>query len=121
MKEFSVTTTVVKGLNENGVRISSMDFEKLIRQAALASPDLTLEPYGQHNIGIRLHREGGLNLTIKGPSGQRLGCMGLPGTSILCEGATSDDVGFLNIGAEITVLGDATNVPVMQWQTAEYL
>ncbi len=104
-----MTTTVVKGLNENGVRISSMDFEKLIRQAALASPDLTLEPYGQHNIGIRLHREGGLNLTIKGPSGQRLGCMGLPGTSILCEGATSDDVGFLNIGAEITVLGDATN------------
>ena len=46
---------------------------------------------------------------VKGPSGQRLGCMGMPGTTILCEGSTSDDVGYLNIGAEITVLGDATN------------
>jgi NADPH-dependent glutamate synthase beta subunit-like oxidoreductase/glutamate synthase domain-containing protein 3/ferredoxin len=108
-KEFAVTTTVVKGLNEQGARIDSMTFEKLVRQAALISPNLTLEPYGQHNIGIRLEREGGLNLIVNGPSGQRLGCMGLPGTSILCEGATSDDVGYLNIGAEITVLGDATN------------
>jgi len=104
-----VTTTVVKGLNENGLRINSMAFEKLVRQAASTSSDLTLEPYGQHNIGIRLQREGGLNLTVSGPSGQRLGCMGLPGTTITCNGATSDDVGYLNIGAEITVLGDATN------------
>ena len=104
-----MTTTVVKGLNEHGLRVNSMTFEKRVRQAALLSPDLTLESYGQHNIGIRLEREGGLNLTVKGPSGQRLGCMGLPGTTILCEGATSDDVGFLNIGAEIIVLGDATN------------
>ena len=86
-----------------------MAFEKLVRQAASTSSDLTLEPYGQHNIGIRLQREGGLNLTVSGPSGQRLGCMGLPGTTITCNGATSDDVGYLNIGAEITVLGDATN------------
>ncbi|OEU50489.1 MAG: glutamate synthase [Desulfobulbaceae bacterium S5133MH15] len=86
-----------------------MDFEKLVRQSAKSSPDLILESYGQHNIGIRLEREGGLNLTVKGPSGQRLGCMGMPGTVITCEGATSDDVGYLNIGAEITVLGDATN------------
>jgi len=35
--------------------------------------------------------------------------MGLPGTTITCTGAASDDVGYLNIGAEITVLGDATN------------
>ncbi len=104
-----MTTTVVKGLNENGSRVNSMDFEKLVRQSAKSSPDLILESYGQHNIGIRLEREGGLNLTVKGPSGQRLGCMGMPGTVITCEGATSDDVGYLNIGAEITVLGDATN------------
>jgi len=104
-----VTTTVVKGLNENGRRVNSMDFEKLVRQSAKSSPDIILESYGQHNIGIRLAREGGLNLTVKGPSGQRLGCMGMPGTVITCDGATSDDVGYLNIGAEITVLGDATN------------
>lgn len=108
-KEFPVATTVVKGLNEQGERIGSMDFEKMVRQAAATSADLTLEPYGQHNIGIRLQKEEGLKITVKGPSGQRLGCMGMPGTSIICEGASSDDVGYLNIGAEIVVQGDATN------------
>ena len=104
-----MATTVVKGRNEKGNRIASMDFEKLVRKAAASSADLTLESYGQHNIGIRLQREDGLKITVKGPSGQRLGCMGLPGTEVICEGSTSDDVGYLNIGAEITVLGDATN------------
>lgn len=104
-----MATTVVKGLSDSGERISSMKFETLVREAANSSADLFLESYGQHNIGIRLQRKDGLNITVKGPSGQRLGCMGMPGTSILCDGATSDDVGYLNIGAEITVLGDATN------------
>lgn len=104
-----MTTTVIKGLDKNGQRISSMEFEKLVRLAATESSSLTLESYGQHNIGIRLQHDDGLDITVKGPSGQRLGCMGMPGTTITCEGATSDDVGYLNIGAEITVLGDATN------------
>ena len=104
-----MTPTVIKGLDENGRRISSMDFEFMVQEAASQSNSLKLESYGQHNIGIRLHREDGLNIELEGPSGQRLGCMGMPGTTIRCNGATSDDVGYLNIGAEITVLGDATN------------
>jgi len=104
-----VTTTVVKGLDQQGQRISSMDFEKLVRDAARESGEIDLETYGQHNIGIRLKREDGLQLHLKGPAGQRLGCMGMPGTTITCDGAASDDVGYLNIGAEITVKGNATN------------
>ncbi len=104
-----MTTTVVKGLDHQGQRISSMDFEKLVRKAAREAAEIVLESYGQHNIGIRLEKEGGLNLRLKGPAGQRLGCMGMPGTFITCEGAASDDVGYLNIGAEITVMGNATN------------
>ncbi|WP_136797877.1 FAD-dependent oxidoreductase [Desulfosediminicola ganghwensis] len=104
-----MTTTVIKGLDNNGIRISSMKFEKMVRSAASEASSLLLETYGQHNIGIRLQHEDGLDIKVKGPSGQRLGCMGLPGTSIKCEGATSDDLGYLNIGAEITVIGDATN------------
>ena len=77
-----MTITVVKGLDEKGQRISSMEFEKLVRSAAAESASLCLESYGQHNIGIRLQREDGLDITVKGPSGQRLGCMGLPGTSM---------------------------------------
>jgi len=104
-----VTMIVVKGRDEQGRRINSMDFEKMVRKAAAESTHLILESYGQHNIGLRLQRQDGLQIEVKGPSGQRLGCMGMPGTSIVCHGATSDDVGYLNIGAEITVLGDATN------------
>jgi len=104
-----VSKKVVKGLDDNGQRISSMDYERLVREAAAESNDLILETYGQHNIGLRLQHANGLNLEITGPCGQRLGSMGLPGTKILCKGAVSDDVGYLNIGAEITVLGDATN------------
>ncbi len=104
-----MTATVVKGLNEKGLRISSMQFEKLVRQAAQESADLLLESYGQHNIGIRLKRKGGLHIRLRGPAGQRLGCMGMAGTRIVCEGAASDDVGYLNIGAEIVVQGNATN------------
>ncbi|MBC8207670.1 MAG: FAD-dependent oxidoreductase [Desulfobulbaceae bacterium] len=104
-----MSTTVVKGLDEKGHRINSMDFELLVREAAQTTNQIRLETYGQHNIGIRLSHEDGLTIDTQGPSGQRLGCMGMPGTSITCHGAASDDVGYLNIGAEITVLGDATN------------
>ncbi len=109
MRNLAAAAKIVKGKTEDGQRISSMDFEKLVRSAAANSNRLRLETYGQHNIGIRLQHEGGLHLEVAGPSGQRLGCMGMPGTSIICRDATSDDVGYLNIGAEITVLGDAAN------------
>ncbi|MEN8200406.1 MAG: glutamate synthase, partial [Thermodesulfobacteriota bacterium] len=104
-----MSATVVKGLDENGRRISSMDFETMVQAAAEASNHLQLESMGQHNLGIRLQHADGLNIEVSGPTGQRLGCMGMPGTVITCNGAASDDVGYLNIGAEITVLGDATN------------
>ena len=104
-----MSATVVKGIDENGIRISSMDFEIMVQEAAATSSSLKVESMGQHNLGIRLQHPDGLHIEVSGPTGQRLGCMGMPGTMITCNGAASDDVGYLNIGAEITVLGDATN------------
>ncbi len=104
-----MSATVIKGLNEDGIRINSMEFEAMVQAAAAKSNHLQIESMGQHNLGIRLQREDGLEIEVSGPTGQRLGCMGMPGTSITCKGSCSDDVGYLNIGAEITVLGDATN------------
>ena len=104
-----MSATVVKGLDENGRRINSMDFEAMVQAAAETSNVLQIESMGQHNLGIRLQHADGLSIEVSGPTGQRLGCMGMPGTVITCTGAASDDVGYLNIGAEITVLGDATN------------
>lgn len=101
---------VVKGQDENGQRISSQIFETLVQEAFGKSNDLMLMTYGQHNVGGRL-KSGGepVKVEINGPCGQRLGSMGMPGTKIVCNGSASDDVGYLNIGAEITVKGDASN------------
>lgn len=100
-------TIVIKGLNENGQRISSQEFEKLVQEAAERSQNLILHTYGQHNVGGRLLKGTGYRMVLKGPVGQRLGCMGRPGVTIICEGAASNDVGYLNIGADIIVKGDA--------------
>ena len=100
----------VKGLDKNGLRISSQNFEKLVQEAFKKSTNLKLEAYGQHNIGGRLlGAEGPVTINITGPVGQRLGCMGRPGTTIYSAGPASDDVGYLNIGADIVITGDATN------------
>jgi len=100
----------IKGIDENGRRISSKAFEEMVQKAAEKYDHLILETFGQHNVGGRLKTNGKrIDIEVKGPCGQRLGCMAMPGTRIVCHGPASDDVGYLNIGAEITVLGDATN------------
>ncbi len=100
----------VRGKDAKGVRLSSKVFEEEVRGAAAAADELVLESFGQHNIGIRLgNKEHPLTIRVQGPAGQRLGCMGQPGATIICEGPASDDVGYLNIGADIVVKGDVTN------------
>jgi NADPH-dependent glutamate synthase beta subunit-like oxidoreductase/glutamate synthase domain-containing protein 3/ferredoxin len=100
----------VKGIDANGQRISSKEFEELVQAAFKESTNLVLETYGQHNIGGRLlGAKEPISITINGPVGQRLGCMGRPGTTIVCNGPASDDVGYLNIGADVVVKGHASN------------
>jgi glutamate synthase domain-containing protein 3/Pyruvate/2-oxoacid:ferredoxin oxidoreductase delta subunit len=103
-------TITINGIDENGQRINSKRFEELVQEAAKHSSHLVLNTFGQHNVGGRLAADDREFLVeVHGPCGQRLGCMGRPGTRIVCHGSASDDVGYLNIGAEIVVLGDATN------------
>ena len=110
MSDTKQNIITVRGLNEQGQRVSSKDFEEAVRKAAAQADHLILESFGQHNIGLRLgSKERPLTIQVKGPAGQRLGCMGMPGSTIICEGSTSDDVGYLNIGADVIVKGDATN------------
>lgn len=110
MSDTQHTIVTVRGLDDQGQRISSKNFEEAVRLAAEGADELILESYGQHNIGLRLgSKERPLTIRVKGPAGQRLGCMGLTGATIICEGSTSDDVGYLNIGADVIVKGDATN------------
>ncbi|MDH3359576.1 MAG: FAD-dependent oxidoreductase [Desulfobulbaceae bacterium] len=100
----------IKG-NNNGKRISSRILEETIQTAIKdGAKELTIEAQGQHGIGGRIWpKYGPVKITASGPIGQRLGAMGMPGTEIIADGGASDDVGWLNCGATITVLGDVTN------------
>ncbi|MGC1455067.1 MAG: FAD-dependent oxidoreductase [Nitrospirota bacterium] len=101
---------IIKG-NVNGKRVSSKDLEEQLQKAIQnGAKELTVVADGQHGIGGRIWpREGQVKVTIEGTSGQRVGSMGMDGTDILVKGSTSDDTGWLNCGATITVLGDVAN------------
>jgi NADPH-dependent glutamate synthase beta subunit-like oxidoreductase/glutamate synthase domain-containing protein 3/NAD-dependent dihydropyrimidine dehydrogenase PreA subunit len=97
---------------ENGHRLESRVLEERIQQAVQeGARRLEIEAFGHHGIGGRLWRAGDetVQLTIKGSAGQRVGSKGFANTRIEVMGPTSDDVGWLNAGAEIVIQGHATN------------
>ena len=100
----------IKG-NINGKRIPSRILEEQIQQAVQdGARELYIIADGQHGIGGRIWpRDEKVLITVEGPVGQRLGSMGMFGTEIVVKGPASDDIGWLNCGAKITVLGDVTN------------
>ena len=51
MEGASSEAITVKGIDENGQRISSKTFEELVQEAFKKSNNLHLETYGQHNVG----------------------------------------------------------------------
>ena len=98
--------------NKNGQRVESRILEETI-QAAVEDGHrrLKIEAFGQHGIGGRLWKAGDEPVTIRvdGPPGQRTGSMGFPNTVIDVNGPASDDVGWLNAGADILIRGNAGN------------
>ncbi len=97
---------------ENNVRVESRILEERIQQAVTEGcREIEVTAYGQHGIGGRLWPAGDDEIKVKvlGQSGQRLGSMGFPNTVIEVFGPASDDVGWLNAGAQIIIHGDATN------------
>jgi len=97
---------------ENGRRLDSRILEERIQKAVVDGYRyLEVEAYGQHGIGGRLWKAGdeSITMTVYGSPGQRVGSMGFPNTRIEIMGPSSDDVGWLNAGAEIIVHGHAAN------------
>ena len=101
---------IIKG-NIDGNRVSSRELEEQIQQAVEeGARSLTIKADGQHGIGGRIWpRDRRVRVRVDGPVGQRLGSMGMYGTEITVNGSCSDDAGWINCGATITVLGDVTN------------
>lgn len=97
--------------NKDGKRTPSRVFEAEIQEAVhQGARELEIIADGQHGIGGRIWPRGeAVKITVEGPVGQRLGSMGMFGTEIIVKGGASDDVGWVNCGAKITVLGDVTN------------
>ncbi len=111
MEQQHGSVTRLSGL-ENGHRLESRILEERIQQAVeKGSRVLEVEAFGQHGIGGRLWKSGDQKLHVKitGAPGQRIGSMGFPNTLVEIFGSTSDDVGWLNAGADIIVHGHATN------------
>lgn len=95
-----------------GERLDSRLLEEEIQKVVgLGYRRLQIKAHGQHGIGGRLWRKNGdtIHLTIDGHPGQRVGSFGFPNTFIEVNGPVSDDVGWLNAGAQIVVHGHATN------------
>ena len=95
-----------------GNRLDSRILEERIQEAVAGGfRHLTVQAFGQHGIGGRLWRAGNdpVHISVEGHSGQRLGSLGFPNTVIEVEGPVSDDVGWLNAGAQIVVHGHAGN------------
>ena len=102
---------IISGRME-GNRLNSRVLEEHIQTAvAEGHRRIVVHAYGQHGIGGRLWSAGDEKLHIKvtGHPGQRLGSFGYANTFIEVIGPSSDDVGWLNAGAEIVVRGNASN------------
>jgi NADPH-dependent glutamate synthase beta subunit-like oxidoreductase/NAD-dependent dihydropyrimidine dehydrogenase PreA subunit len=101
---------LIKG-NIRGKRTPSRIFEQEIQEAVeKGARNLRILANGQHGIGGRIWPRGEtIKIHVEGPVGQRLGSMGMFGTQIVVNGSASDDIGWINCGADITVLGDVTN------------
>ncbi len=96
----------------NGNRLNSRVLEEDVQKAvAEGHRRIVVHAYGQHGIGGRLWSAGDEKLHVKvtGHPGQRLGSFGYANTFIEVVGPSSDDIGWLNAGAEIVVHGHASN------------
>lgn len=104
------SVTVIEG-RVHGERVASRILEERIQDAVKSgSRELYIKADGQHGIGGRIWpRDEKVKIMVEGPVGQRVGSMGMEGTEIVVRGGASDDVGWINCGAVITVLGDVTN------------
>jgi glutamate synthase domain-containing protein 3 len=109
--ENNKTFQVISG-TFSGERVESRVLEEQIQEAvARGQRSIEVRAFGQHGIGGRLWRSGNepVHVKISGHPGQRVGSMGVPNTFIEVLGPASDDVGWLNAGAEIVIHGNAGN------------
>ena len=93
-------------------RIPSRVLEEIIhKHIEDGHTKLEIQGFGQHGIGGRLWsvQNKRIHIRVSGQSGQRAGSLGHANTDLEIMGPASDDVGWLNAGANIIVHGHASN------------
>ncbi len=103
-----MNTTIIDSLQDNK-RLSTKELLDIIyEKIEMGFNEFKIIASGQHDIGGPLWSKDGKPLIfhITNP-GQRVGSMGMAGTKIIVKGSAPADIGWLNSGAEIVVLGDA--------------
>ncbi|MCD8025204.1 MAG: FAD-dependent oxidoreductase [Candidatus Gastranaerophilales bacterium] len=103
-----MNTTIIDSL-QDGKRLSTKELLDLIYEKIdMGFNEFKIIASGQHDLGGPLWSKDGKPLLfhITNP-GQRVGSMGMAGTKIIVTGSAPADIGWLNSGAEIVVLGDA--------------
>ncbi|MFA6990050.1 MAG: hypothetical protein WC197_08280, partial [Candidatus Gastranaerophilaceae bacterium] len=100
-------TTIIHSVVDNE-RISTQKLlQEIYKKMEEGCTNFEIYACGQHNIGGPLWTKDASPLKFKVYNpGQRIGSMGMKGTSIIIEGSSSADVGWLNAGAEIILKGD---------------
>lgn len=96
------------GFDKHKQRISTQQLlQQLYAALDAGETEFQITSSGHHDIGGPLWTEDGspLKFRVKNP-GQRVGSFGLEGTEIVVEGSAPADAGWLNAGAELTILGD---------------
>jgi NADPH-dependent glutamate synthase beta subunit-like oxidoreductase/glutamate synthase domain-containing protein 3/Pyruvate/2-oxoacid:ferredoxin oxidoreductase delta subunit len=98
----------IVGFNDKNRRISTQQLlQKVYEALEQGETEFEITSSGHHDIGGPLWTEDGepLKFRVKNP-GQRVGSFGLEGTEIIVDGSAPADAGWLNAGAELTILGD---------------
>ncbi|NVN92904.1 MAG: FAD-dependent oxidoreductase [Desulfuromonadales bacterium] len=98
----------ISGFEDNNKRISTQQLlQKVYAALDAGETEFEILASGHHNIGGPLWTKDGspLKFRVKNP-GQRVGSFGLEGTEIIIDGPAPADVGWLNAGAILTLLGD---------------
>lgn len=103
-----MNTTIIDSL-QDGKRLSTKELLDLIyEKIEMGFNEFKIIASGQHDIGGPLWSKDGKPLVFRITNpGQRVGSMGMTGTKIIVNGSAPADIGWLNSGAEITILGDA--------------
>lgn len=106
-----MNVTIIDSL-QDGKRLSTRELLDIIYEKInLGFNEFKILASGQHDIGgpLWVKNSAGdktpLVFHVTNP-GQRVGSMGMSGTKIVVHGSAPADVGWLNSGAEIVVLGD---------------